>query len=104
MWNRIWCMNMFENIKKDGIPHTKEADYDRIPNAPRNKIQIRVMQLMGADASPEAELAWANEFGSTVSEIIDHAKHTVVRNLINEGKYDEAAEEIVSIINMAVIA
>ncbi len=83
--------------------HTKEPDYERVGLRDRNMVQMEVMKIMSID-TPEKELAWSQQYGALISFFIDHKRHTVLRDLISAKDYVGAANEIVSLINMAVAA
>ena len=97
-------MNIFEKAYK-APDHTKEPDFERVPLGIRNKIQMEVLKLMiGENPTSEAEVKWSEDYGALISMFIDHKDHKVLRGLISKRDIKGAAEEIVSLINMAVAA
>lgn len=66
---------------------------DRLDLKHRAELQIELMkQMIGENPSPEEELAWVNEYGRKVSDLIDHHEHEDVRSLALEENYIEAAK------------
>lgn len=68
---------------------------EHIDTKHRAFLQKALMEkMLGKEPSPQQELDWANEYREVVAEIIDGHAHEDIRKLLEEEKYDEAAESV----------
>ena len=82
------------------INNTIEKVTDRIPLKERNEFQSFLIEItIGKKASLEDKLEWAIKNGKLVSDIIDNTQNENIRSLIMVGKYKEASELVLVILN-----
>lgn len=74
-------------------PIPKEK-FSRLDLASRNKVQSLLMERMIAEKVVDNKIAWVEQYGKFVSDIIDNTDNAEIRGLILEGKYPEAADLI----------
>ncbi len=65
----------------------------------RNPLHAFLMRGMlgGKTRDHKAQEEWATEYGRKISDIIDTPAHEDIRTLAREGKYKEAAEMVIKI-------
>ena len=78
---------------------------DRMPFHERMAFQVVLIpKMIGTDLEPKstekfkAEMNWAENYATKVSEIIDTASNKEIRDLILTGQYEKACELIIPLL------
>ena len=65
---------------------------DPLETEHRDPLEVALMeQMLGKNSSTDEQVAWIEQYGARVSNLIDHYKHDEIRNLARTGNYEEAA-------------
>ncbi len=94
---------MQENIEQNNIQEKQKIDIERIPMKERNVFQVYLMGKMGVmHGETESQETWAEKYAKLVSDIIDGKNgenNAIIKPLIAEGRYEEASEYVMKILN-----
>jgi hypothetical protein len=75
------------------MSHIEQNQTDRVPTGPRDTLQFVLMEKMGIKRGDhKAQNEWASKYASLIAIVIDNKENQQIREFINEGKFDEAAE------------
>jgi hypothetical protein len=86
---------MLENLENNS-----PADKYRLELEYRNPLHAFVLRAMLKEKTRDhqAQEDWATEYGGRISDVIDTPAHEDIRVLAREGKYKEAAEMVMKIL------
>ena len=81
------------------MTNIEQNEIERVPTGPRNALQFVVMEKMGIKRGDhEAQKEWSLKYAAFVSRIIDNPENHSIRESINNGNFDEAADMLIDII------